>query len=318
MKTTATQSHDLSSRAMLARLNVTQWSARKVDKRVTAETTAREGADAGAGRFNKQLLAGQDAALKEIGRIATAARADHYRLTLPWTDDGARILTAAAYMQYTSEMAAHQAAFNAAVDAFLADYPQAREAARFTLGTMYQEADYPHPDKARAKFGFSTSFDPLPTCGDFRVSLTDDAVKAIRADLESRMAAAEADAMRDLWQRLYQVVGHMAAQLPKYSAGEVKRFNDSLVENVRDLCGLLPALNLSNDPALTDMAAQVERDLCQHSAQTLRDSDHARDSTARAARDLVKKMGAYMGQPAADISDPAPASNVLSLFGIAA
>jgi hypothetical protein len=151
---TTKNTNDLSSRAMLARLTVTQWSARKVDKRASAETIDREQASADAGRFNKQLLAGTDAALKEISRISTAARSDHYRLTLPWTDDGARILTAAGYMEYTATMAGHASAFEQAVDSFMIDYPRARDQARFALGQMYSEDDYPNDAKARSKFSF--------------------------------------------------------------------------------------------------------------------------------------------------------------------
>jgi hypothetical protein len=301
-----TTTNNLTERAMLARLNVTQWTARKVDKRATAETIDREQASADAGRFNKQLLAGTDAALKEAARIATAARADHYRLTLPWTDDGARILTAAGYMPYTQTMSAHAAAYTAAVDAFVQAYPQAIEDARHTLGSMYNPGDYPAPDAARAKFSFSTSVDPLPSSDDFRVNLSADAVTAIRADLEYRMKQAEADAMRDVWSRLHGVVKHMADQLPKYSAGQIKRFNDSLVDNVGELLDILPALNLSNDPTLTAMAEHIAATLCTTSAQTLRDDDHARDRVSAEAAAIARRMGAYMGQPTPVEAPPAP------------
>ena len=308
--------NNLSTRAMLARLTVTQWSARKVDKRATAETIDREQADAASGRFNKQLLAGVDAALKEIGRISTAARTEHYRLTLPWTDDGARILTSAAFMQYTQNMAGFVAEFNTAVDAFLIEYPNAREAARFTLGQMYNEDDYPTAQRVRGKFQFSTSVDPLPSSEDFRVDLSADAVTAIRADLEHRMKGAEAEAMRDVWQRLFAAVNHMAQQLPKYAAGEIKRFNDTLVDNVVEIVDLLPSLNLTNDQNLNTLAAQVKQQLCNVSPQTLRDNDAARADTAAAAQALTKKLAGYMNQAAPTFPEPPKSveAQILDLF----
>ena len=308
---------NLSSRAMLARLTITAWSARKIDKRVTHEATERENADAASGRFNKQLLAGVDAALKEISRIGTAARTEHYRLTLPWTDDGARILTAAAFMEYTRSMSAFVGQFNTAVDAFLADYPSARESARFTLGQMYTESDYPTADRIRAKFQFSTSVDPLPNAADFRVDLSADAVDAIKQDLEFRMKAAEADAMKDVWTRLFTAVQHMATQLPRYATGEIKRFNDTLVDNVQQIVDLLPALNLSNDPQLTKMGEMVRQQLTQVSAQTLRDDENARQTTANAAAALTRQLSGYMGEPAPvlpEIQTKSVEAQIMDLF----
>ena len=290
--------NNLSSRAMLARLTITAWSARKVDKRATAETIDREQADAAAGRFNKQLLAGVDETLKERARIATAARTEHYRLTLPWNDDGARALTAAAFMQYTQIMAGFAREIQAADDAFFAAYPQAREAARFSLGQMYNEDDYPTLDKIRAKFSFSTSVDPLPDAADFRVDLSADQIAAIQADIEHRTKTAEANAMKDVWTRLFTAVQHMATQLPKYASGEIKRFNDTLVDNVQEIVDLLPALNLSNDPNLAKMGEMVRQQLTQVSAQTLRDDESARQQTASNAAAITRQLSCYLGEPA--------------------
>ena len=62
----------LSSKAMLAGLNITQWAARKVDKKVTRETNDAHGAAHDAGRYNKALIAKE--ALAAIVAAANAAR----------------------------------------------------------------------------------------------------------------------------------------------------------------------------------------------------------------------------------------------------
>jgi len=313
------KTNSIETRAMLARLNITQWTARKLDKRATAETLDREQAQSTAGRFTKNLLTGADNGLKEIARIATAARTDHYRLTLPWQADGGQILSSALFTEYMRIMGEHQRAFDAAVYAFARDqYPDAREAARFALGQMYDETDYPTPAKIAHRFSFATAIDPLPTAGDFRAELTDDAVNAIRQDIESRTQATIAAAMRETWQRLYQAVSHVAVTLPKYENGDIRRFNDSLIENVRDICRLLPGLNITNDPTLDVMTKEVESRLCRLDAQTLRDSDYTRSQTAGAAADIMKRMAVFMGTtPEAVPAAPAVAP-VIDLFTRAA
>ena len=87
-----TTNNVLSTRAMLSGLTIRQWTARKLDKRVTAEVAATHGTDSHVGRYNKSLVAKES--LAAIVAAANAARALHYARTLPWLDDGARILPA--------------------------------------------------------------------------------------------------------------------------------------------------------------------------------------------------------------------------------
>src|ERR1700753_2315314 len=110
----------LSSRAMLASLSIKCWNARKVDQKATAETIENNNAEDGVGRFYKRLVAKE--ATAAYAKAASAARQDHYALTLPWQDSGARILPAKAHAKHTERMREHEARFRDAVRAFSADY----------------------------------------------------------------------------------------------------------------------------------------------------------------------------------------------------
>jgi hypothetical protein len=89
----------LSSRAMLYRLSIGVWSARKHDREASDEIAELHGAQKDAGRYNKLLVPAK--ALAEIRKIVSAARAEHYFFTLPWSDNSYRILSSAAYMEHT-------------------------------------------------------------------------------------------------------------------------------------------------------------------------------------------------------------------------
>ena len=82
----------LSTRAMLCSLSISMWSARKHDPEVSEEIATRHGAQADAGRYHKVLLPKE--ALAEILKIVNEARQEHYFMTLPWGDDGYRVLPA--------------------------------------------------------------------------------------------------------------------------------------------------------------------------------------------------------------------------------
>jgi hypothetical protein len=289
--------HVLSSRAMLASVKISAWSARRVDKRVTAETNAAQRAAADAGRYNKALIARD--ALAAITTAATAARTAHYALTLPWLDDGARILPAASFQTYTDRMRDLRMDFERAADAFAASFSTYVADARHRLGDMFSADDYPAPDAIAGKFAFSTRILPMPDACDFRVDIGDAAAAAIKADIERATADAFAAAQRDCYARVADVVGLMAEKLAAYkpAARDGDRvegiFRDSLIANVRDLADALPSLNITGDPTLSAIADRMAG-LCDADADTLRQSDTLRAETAARAAAILSDVEAFL------------------------
>lgn len=287
----------LASRAMLAHVTVSQWSARKLDKGATAETNERHGASADAGRFNKALIARE--ALATIQSAAGAARTLHYAMTLPWLDDGARILPAAAYQAYSEKMRVHRVEFESAVDSFTSGYDSFVEASRKRLGTMFKAEDYPTAAEIRAKFAFGVRILPMPDASDFRVVLADSQAADIRAEIETAQRSALDNAMRDAWGRLTNVVGAMAGKLADYKPASTTQraegvFRDSLVENVKEMVEILPAFNLTGDAFMSDVVERMRRQLCAHTADTLRQDAKARNETAAAAAAIMADVAQYL------------------------
>jgi hypothetical protein len=71
-------------------------------------------------------------------------------------------------------------------------------------------------------------------------------------------------------------------------------FRDTMVENTRELCALLPRLNFADDPNLEDLRQQVEGSLLLH-PDALRNNPVVRQDKAREAKDIMDKMSAFMG-----------------------
>jgi len=289
---------DLSSRAMLVNVSIRQWTARKLDKRVTADVNASHGAGADAGRYNKSLIARD--ALAEIKTIVSAARADHVKLTLPWLQDGTRILPSAGFQTYSDTMRTHRESFEQAVSEFVAAYPQYVDEARAYLNGMFDESEYPSPDEIAGRFGWSLRVFPMPDAADFRVDLADDTVDAMRQEIADTMSDAVADAMSDAFDRLHKAVRHMADKLREFTPkqGDSRAsgvFRDSLVENVRELVAILPGLNLTGDARLSEAIAKTEAKLTTYDAKELRENDAARDEVAQAADAIADDLAAFMG-----------------------
>jgi len=272
--------------AMLVKLSISTWTARRFDKMVTAEVNAARGAASDAGRYNKHLLSGDT--FRAVSKVASDTRTQHYANTLAWTDEGWRLLPTANWDAYTSLTRDLRAQFTAALAAFVADYPGLKELARQRLNGMFREDDYPAPHEMESKFKFSVDFSPVPASGDFRLDLPQAQLDAVEASVESRVQVATSEAMREIWGRLYDTVKAMHSRLSDPKA----IFRDSLVTNARDLTELLTRLNVTGDPDLERMRVAVRDGLTGLDAQSLRTDTGARAETAQKASEILSAMSA--------------------------
>lgn len=279
----------IQERAMLVQLKVSSWAGKKKDKKITRETNSFYGADQSAGYYNKCLV--NKDAIKPIQQAVNEARKFHYENTLPWGDSGERLLPSKNYLDYTSRMRELNAAFDREVEKFLQVYPTLIEDAEYKLNKMFNPADYPDVYQLRQRFSFTTEINPVPSGEDFRVNLAQAEQEDIRKQIEHQTRRAQARAMEDLWNRLYDVVSKMADRLSESDAV----FRDSLVGNVQSLVQLLPKLNVTEDPDLEKLTREVERRLCRYTPADLRKNEAAKTEAYHDASAIVEFMGAYMG-----------------------
>lgn len=280
----------LRDEAMIVRLSISQWTARKFDRGVTQKVANDYGTTADVGRYNKILVA-QDA-IKEITQTVSNVRAFHYENTLPWDDAGGRILPSANFLVYSKRMREFKAEFDKAVQAFVSNYDEYRGEARRRLGGMFKLGDYPGHLEVRRKYSCSTDIEPIPSSTDFRVSVSVKDSNRIKKELEARVKEREAEAMKDLYFRLNKVIGHFYEKLTDGDA----IFRDSLVENVVELVNLLPRLNVAGDPELEKIRKETQKKLCAFEPEQLRGDVEARSKAADDAKAILDKMAGYIGK----------------------
>ena len=182
--------------------------------------------------------------------------------------------------------------FENAVEEFIAEYPALVEKARIDLNSLFSQADYPDQRSLRSKFRFNANVSPVPDGDDFRVSLTDDEVGRIKSDIESRVKNSVAEAMKDAWGRLLWVIQNTIDRLSKADAV----FRNSLIDNMARLCDILPKLNLTDDPKLTQIIKEIRETLVPLDPDELRNDKKARKAATAKAEDILKKMTAYTSQ----------------------
>jgi hypothetical protein len=235
---------------MLASLSISQWTARKQDKKVTAEVESQHGAH-NSGNFNKALV--NKGLLEPISKIVGRARDAHYHSTLPWSDNGQRILPSKLFMSYCTTIRALKAEFDTAVSTMVQQYPAEVQAARNRLGSMYDPGDYPDPSDIRHKFSLGMEFMPMPDAEDFRVDVAKEVQEELKANLTHAVVLRQAKAMESCYARLRDVVSKFEERMVRPDA----IFKDSLITNIKDECTIMDGLNISNDPELTALVKDI-------------------------------------------------------------
>lgn len=277
------------SRAMLVSLRLSTWTARKYDKKVTAEVNARNGATSDAGRYNKMLIPGDALSYKAIMQLAGQIRTEHYANTLAWSDEGWRLLPTANFTSHSTFVRRRGSEFDTLKNDFRGEYPSLKDNAPLRLNGMYREDDYPSTDQVMRKFAMNVDYSPLPAKGDFRVDLPAEEVRRIEAECQAKVGNATEQAMADCWKRLYDCVQHIHERMATPDA----IFRDSLIHNARELCDVLTRLNVTGDVNLEAMRQEIEDSLVSTDPDTLRDSDTLRSDTATLAEDILTRMAGF-------------------------
>lgn len=262
--------------AILATLSISSYSGRKLDRKTQAEVVLAKGSGSSRAASVHKNLFSDCPELDAITKFQSRARIRHYQLTLPWQDNGARLLPTAALMDYKAEMNRYHAEFERLVDAFLSKFDTLVAAAAFKLGTLFDRAEYPERHEVERRFKFELTFTPLPTAGDFRLDVEHEVQRELAAGYEKRLTEQVVAAQQDAWTRMYNALTQLKDRLTLNEDGTRKVFHDTTVSNAQTLCELLTQLNVTQDPALEKARRQLEDALSDVDPKELRKEEGAR------------------------------------------
>jgi hypothetical protein len=259
----------ITTNAMVLNLQIGIWQGYRLDKDASRKVTEDANAAGDAARVNKHLVPKES--LKEIVSASNAVRAHFYERTLPWKDNGDRLLTRLMFQDFTAD-------------------PAARAKAEFRMGELFKAEDYPAAESLRRRFYINMDIDAVTEAGDFRVQMEASQLDGIRTSMETAMNERLGRAMFDVWDRLRTVVGHFAT---KMADGEAV-FRDATVRNIEELVEILPGLNVTGDPDLDALADEVKRTLAGYAPVDLRKKPEVRAQAAKEAKDIMDRMSGFM------------------------
>jgi len=275
--------------SVLVDLSIRIYTGRRLDRSTQEEVQHAKGAASRRAASVYKSLFAECKELDAITKIQSAARLTHYKMTMPWSDNGSRLLPILALQNYQTRMNEFRDEFDILVGRFLDRYDTLVAAAAFQLGALFNRDEYPTREKVRSRFAFDVALTPLPTAGDFRIEAESELQRDLIEQYEARTQRMVEAAQRDAWTRLHTALTHMVERLTDKEDGKKNRIFDTLVSNPTELCALLTAFNITNDPALERARVQLENILAGTSADELRKYPDARADVKQRVENILSQ-----------------------------
>jgi len=279
----------ISSSAVLVDLNISVWTGRKMDKKVSAEIDADHSTQVRAGNYHKALMAGAQE-LEAINKYAGSIRSWHSQQTLPWSDAGTRLVPTMRLFDYKTELATREREFEHLVNEFLIAYDTLVQGAQFRLGSLFNANEYPPRDVVASKFGFRYVFSPLPTSGDFRVDIGNEGLAELKQQFDTNQNRYIQQAMLDVWVRVRDVAERLSNQLRVDDSGGKGKLYQSTLDGALELCEMLRSMNLTDDPELEQVRKNLQMTLQGVDLKELKKDEQVRLSVKSEIDDLISKF----------------------------
>lgn len=279
----------LHSSAVLVSLKIGIWNTRRKDKGTSEKVKQDAGAQGNVGAYNKNLVP-DFKELENINKFGADCRNWIKRDTVPWTFDGVNVLsTAKLWNGFDQEMQDRQTQFYAMVNDVLAEYGNARQAAQFRLGSMFDATEYPSVDEVRNKFYFEYSYHPVPQAGDFRVDVGNQGLQFLQEQFEREANKAVSEAMSSLWERVKKITETLSNQL-RVTKDEKGKLYQSTLDTALDLCDMMKDLNLTGDAKMERMRRELYSTLDGIDLKELKKDEGARVAVKQEIDDLLSKF----------------------------
>lgn len=280
-------------RAMLATLSCSAWHARKYDKQLSEDAARQHGAPSESVRATKRLFVNEPAGYKRILAALTQASVIFKKLTMPWNQDGQRILPAQLHGKLVAEIRKCEIELESAIAAFLpVEYPAAIAEAQANFNGLFDINLYPAAVQFPELFAIRLRIDPIPDADDWRINLAQEDREVIIREVKKNQAEDMKAAVRSLYERLGDTIADLRDRLnakDKKDPNKPGIFRDTAITNLTGLLDLLPALNIANDAGLELLADRIRTDLIVK-PDDLRQSPEMRADVAKKADDLIADL----------------------------
>jgi hypothetical protein len=207
----------------------------------------------------------------------------HRDNTLPWDNEGGRILPAVHYDKYQTAIGKLIERLHLLRDTVADQWDtQILPVCRAAHSHRFKPELYPTRIGILQKVDATIAYSPLST--DFRTDILGEAVAAqLSAQAADRLSAAVSTSNKQIAAALLD----MLQKVVDIMANPKGKLYDSLFSNLREFLDRMPALNLNNDPTIADLRQAVGAKIARYSMETVRQFPAMRGSLASTATSTI-------------------------------
>lgn len=190
--------------------------------------------------------------------------------TLPYVEDGTRLIRRDIVERFSEEMAAYRQQLISAVEDLHNNFDQIREDAKKSQGSLYNEHDY--PEDIRKLFDVKWTFpsvDPPSYLEDLSPKLYEQEKQRIQAQFTQTVLLIE----QAFAAEFHQMLVHLQEKLSPAQDGQKKIFRDSAVTNVQDFFQRFQSMSIGSNKELDNLVSQAELILSNKDPKDLRTNE---------------------------------------------
>ena len=236
---------------------VSLWTGRKKDKRASAQVTNDNNAESGSAGVYKKLFGNcpeLEAITKHVGHVRNHI---HYKLTMPWSDLGQRLLATAMLPDYQLLMSEAEVEFWRLVKEFMKVYQWEVSQAGAKMGTLHRPEDYPSEDEIREKFAFRVMYTPVAE-NDFRCDVGNEQLQEMQELYDAHYPAMVNAAMRHVHDVTVKTLTKLHDSID-WQEGERKgKIYESVFDSCLDQIDMLETCNLTGDTQMAAIHAKLK------------------------------------------------------------
>jgi hypothetical protein len=176
----------------------------------------------------------------------------------PWDGKGFFLIPNVRLEKVLSELEDYRNKFFSAVEELITKLPELEAKARADLNGAFDRLGFPTETDLRERYKFSIRQSAIVNAGDLRLNHVSPAARQRIEEAIRKEQAEKADAVhRACVDGIAAALRRVTDSLPAFSAGQIVRFEDTLITGLEELTEALPALNFGKDPAIDRSLVQI-------------------------------------------------------------
>lgn len=298
------QNIDLRTHGVLVTVNISSYSGSRLDRDASAEIAEDKGSSAAfatdAYRVNKVVY--NKKFLKPVGRISLNFYKWLRERSHQWSH-GVYLIKAETLNEVLTEFQKAKVNWIRELDNLCSDAlrREALEDYRERTGNGFDESIWPTVDDLKEAFTFNLDIEQLPdpqTADNLVFKIGSEAAERIAESTAKKLADKSAEVSKETARRIGEVVQKMVDKLTEKRKDADGNdlppvFRDTLVSNLREAVELIDTLNVTGDPALDKLKADILRDLCPVDPADLRKDPAVRKDTVKKAKAISSKLAKF-------------------------